>query len=789
MKYGAEYKPAIIRGARIAAPLFCLAMICILWACWMIRRANRALQEDILEETRLLAETIDPKQVQALNSPQDGLRETARQNLLRQFTAHCAVCREHFSAWLATPRSESLTSEAPKDFLLFFMSYDPRQPRASFWGRMIKCKLLADAGLNLKIGEGVVRRYAHPQKGTVFQVVVPLDHTGDEHLPGILGLELVMTGWHCRMAIAVLLPGSVVLLFITGLIALVACKGPVEAESKSVLRLLFPTLLGMVLLLSLVVAMLYWHQHRRHLQQTVNRKVDRVHTSIKSAINDRVSGMSAALTPLTFDAEARQALRENNAAALAAAWQPLFEAWHEKHEIAYLCFFDANRAPLQCFSPARHSVDMAGRSILPRTEYTGHPKYSLDIAASGVIILRVRHPIIDRDGELLGYVEMGEDCQRLIEETSMELQVFLAVAIDKKLLHHQQWTAAGKVRNDSFDWHRFDGVALVHASQKKLPEAFSATVENYLRQDPTSHQLRTGTRKWHLSATNLRDRNDAGIGRLLIIMDVSEEDTAFWRTLTLGGFGGGLLTVMFLVSVYALLYREEHKKRSALLEHKERLRSLAAKLATAQDQEQRRIAEGLHGEVAQLLAAVSMRLASARSCHSPKKVAEIYDQIDELLDHACQKVRSLSFELTSSTLYRLGLYYGIVELCEIMNQRHNMCFTVQGEVQKDLVDENSATIVFKAVREMLFNVLKHAGVREARVKIECEKEMLKVSVIDRGKGFPGGGPADHSLNHKLGSGMGLFGIHQRIQDLGGKMAVYSQPDVETRVVLRVPTRQ
>ncbi len=234
---------------------------------------------------------------------------------------------------------------------------------------------------------------------------------------------------------------------------------------------------------------------------------------------------------------------------------------------------------------------------------------------------------------------------------------------------------------------------------------------------------------------------------------------------------------------------EEHRKMSVLLEQKERLRTLAAMLATAQDNEQRRIADGLHGEVAQLLAAASMQLASARKCHSPKRAAQIYDRIDELIDYTCQKVRSLSFELTSSTLHRLGLHHGIVELCETMNRRHNMCFTVQGEVQKGLIDENSATIVFKAVREMLFNVLKHAGVREARVKIECEKEMIKVSVIDRGRGFPGGGPADHSLDHNLGSGMGLFGIHQLIQDLGGKMAVFSQPDVETRVVIWVPTCQ
>jgi len=219
------------------------------------------------------------------------------------------------------------------------------------------------------------------------------------------------------------------------------------------------------------------------------------------------------------------------------------------------------------------------------------------------------------------------------------------------------------------------------------------------------------------------------------------------------------------------------------IKQQKRLRQLAVKLASAQDQEQRRIAEGLHDDVAQLLTACSVKLNVARNIKERLDAEAVLDQVDMLLQESNEKVRLLSFELGSSTLYRLGLRAAVKELCEGMARRYNARFTVLDDGDPQEVDQSSAIALFKSVRELLFNVVKHTCVKEATVSICREGAMLKLAVEDRGIGFPrsfGDGylDADH--------GLGLFGIQERLRDLGGRMRIDSQPNVLTRVTLWAP---
>ncbi len=217
-----------------------------------------------------------------------------------------------------------------------------------------------------------------------------------------------------------------------------------------------------------------------------------------------------------------------------------------------------------------------------------------------------------------------------------------------------------------------------------------------------------------------------------------------------------------------------------------RLRQLAAKLASAQDQEQRRIAEGLHDDVAQLLTACSVKLTVARGCTSQQEAERILEDVDFLLRESNEKVRLLSFELGSSTLYRLGLLEAVQELCEGMAQRYGFHFTVKGDESSKHLDQASATALFKSVRELLFNVVKHTCAKEATVTICQDDTMLKLAVEDQGIGFPGN--ARHDLQD-TDKGLGLFGIRERLRDFGGKMSIESEPNVCTRVTLWVPLGQ
>ncbi len=218
--------------------------------------------------------------------------------------------------------------------------------------------------------------------------------------------------------------------------------------------------------------------------------------------------------------------------------------------------------------------------------------------------------------------------------------------------------------------------------------------------------------------------------------------------------------------------------------YRRRLRALAGKLASAQDMEQRRIAEGLHDDVAQLLSACSYKLSMAHGTHDILQAYKITGETQKLINLANERIHQLCFELTSSTLYKLGLRAAIEELCESIEHRYGVEFIIQGNGQPNGLDEESATVLFKAIRELLFNVVKHAGVKEGLVTISCQNNMLKLEVEDHGRGFP----QEYRNNEEqsLGKGLGLFGIQERLGDLGATLHIHSVPNRLTRVTLLTP---
>lgn len=231
---------------------------------------------------------------------------------------------------------------------------------------------------------------------------------------------------------------------------------------------------------------------------------------------------------------------------------------------------------------------------------------------------------------------------------------------------------------------------------------------------------------------------------------------------------------------------ERKRAEQMNLEYQMQLRRLSARLTSAQDDEQRRIAEGLHDDVAQILAACSVKLALAGKAENMAEARVLHDETDELLAEANEKIRSLSFELSSSTLYRLGLREAVHELCGSMSMRYGMRFELEDDGQVRGLDETTSTMLFKAARELLFNVVKHAGVKQATVSICRADGNLKLMVEDHGAGFQNLRAAE---NYNASTGLGLFGIRERLNDMNGELKIESVPGIRTRVTLWVPTER
>lgn len=216
----------------------------------------------------------------------------------------------------------------------------------------------------------------------------------------------------------------------------------------------------------------------------------------------------------------------------------------------------------------------------------------------------------------------------------------------------------------------------------------------------------------------------------------------------------------------------------------EQLRTLAAALTEAEHKERRRIAHILHEDVQQLLAAAKLHIGVADDMRdSAEKVHERLAKSKELVAQAIEVSRSLAVDLGAAPLSS-GLPTALRWLAGRMAERHNLTVDVDVVQGADAVQDGARVVVFDAVRELLFNVIKHASVDRARVVVEkVNGGGLAVTVEDQGKGFEVGHKTEVAFDH-----FGLAAVRQRMEWIGGRLDVTSSPGQGTRATLVLPTQ-
>ncbi len=235
--------------------------------------------------------------------------------------------------------------------------------------------------------------------------------------------------------------------------------------------------------------------------------------------------------------------------------------------------------------------------------------------------------------------------------------------------------------------------------------------------------------------------------------------------------------------------RSEQQLRSAHAEIAQRasqLRALAGELTLSEQRERRRMAKLLHDHLQQLLVGAKFRAAILER-GGDELVRNAVAEIEKLLDDSIQASRSLTAELSPPILHDGGLAPGLEWLSRWMADKHGLF--VQLEVEKDLpqIPDDVRILLFESVRELLFNVVKHAHCRSVDVtarRIGSREVILTVS--DEGQGFD---PSAVKKAGETGGGFGLFSIHERLGMIGGKLEIDSAPGKGSRFVLTAPVNE
>lgn len=157
--------------------------------------------------------------------------------------------------------------------------------------------------------------------------------------------------------------------------------------------------------------------------------------------------------------------------------------------------------------------------------------------------------------------------------------------------------------------------------------------------------------------------------------------------------------------------------------------------------------------------------------------------IKKHLDDAYQQLRHLSHELRPTILDDLGLVRALEFLSEGMAHRSSLRIAVKASNGVRL-PAPMETALYRVVQEALNNISKHAQATSVDIRLQASEKMVRCSVVDDGVGFLPGG----ARNHSSGRGLGLLGMREKLQPLGGCLKIDSAPGRGTKLFITIPRR-
>jgi PAS domain S-box-containing protein len=222
---------------------------------------------------------------------------------------------------------------------------------------------------------------------------------------------------------------------------------------------------------------------------------------------------------------------------------------------------------------------------------------------------------------------------------------------------------------------------------------------------------------------------------------------------------------------------EEELKRSA-----ERLTAVMSQLTVAEERERRAIATDLHDDLSQLLALANLKLRSLPSPSDSDCCREAFCEAVELVNQAERSSRSLSFQISPPQLFHLGLVPALETLAQELQKVHKLIVMIHDDGKPKDLTQTARSVLYRATRELLLNVAKHANVEVAHVDVRSDDGLLLIAVTDSGVGF------DKRLVEAPapGAGFGLVSMRERLRLIGGEFDIDTRPGDGAVATLTVP---
>jgi signal transduction histidine kinase len=231
-----------------------------------------------------------------------------------------------------------------------------------------------------------------------------------------------------------------------------------------------------------------------------------------------------------------------------------------------------------------------------------------------------------------------------------------------------------------------------------------------------------------------------------------------------------------------------HERTALLSNANDSLRVLAASVQSAQEDERRRVARELHDDLGQRLAALKLNMqVFEQELHrdTPSTLARLHGLVGDV-DQMIAEVRRISYNLRPLALDDYGLSVAMEMLCKEFERVYKVPTNLRmNGAAGDLHDEQLDIALYRMAQGALSNVARHAAAHAVDVSMSREDGHVILSVEDDGRGFD---LASLRKRRDVYSGLGLIGMRERSEMLGGTFSIKSEPEHGTRILVRIPVK-
>jgi signal transduction histidine kinase len=230
--------------------------------------------------------------------------------------------------------------------------------------------------------------------------------------------------------------------------------------------------------------------------------------------------------------------------------------------------------------------------------------------------------------------------------------------------------------------------------------------------------------------------------------------------------------------------RNQRKSLAEALEMQAQLRQLSHQVLHTQEEERKRISRELHDGLTQTLVGINVHLAAAikGAEHNPRGLQQRMARTQGLVKSAVEIVQAFARALRPTVLDHLGLEPALLSHLEEFRQRTAIDVQFTGIPEVEQVGIAERTVLFRVAQEALTNVARHAGARRLQVSLGLARGELVLRIQDDGVAFD----VARVLRVSAGKHLGLLGMRERLEMVGGKLAIHSAPGKGTLIEARVP---